>query len=161
MPRAKRFRPEIPKEIKFFDTEKFKALNRKWHKKLETSGFEDAEEFEGLEDGRMKSHHNAHFKPLFETGEFEDRSRYFELAAQLLHTYKFKCSLDRKIWALHSDGTPEREITVKLKDNSKCTYAYVRRIIKEVKVAIKRDAKDIIKDLKELGEFGNNEDDGS
>lgn len=135
----KRNKPELPE---WFETKKFKKLAKKWHDKLIASGFNDKEEFDSPLE-LMREHHNNHFMNKFTPIEFEERQRYFELAAQLVFEYKFDSLLDKKIWKGHSEGKPERKIAEELE----CQYNYVRRVIKKVKLAIKRDAKDILDDI--------------
>lgn len=141
MPRTKVKQSDKPE---WHETKKFKTLNAKWHRKLERSGFEDIEEFDSLEEERLKSHHNMKFFPVFNSGEFLDRQRYYELAGQLVYSYPFKSEIDKRVWELHSQGVTERGIPKKVA----CSYAYARKVIKEVKQAIKRDAKVILEDLK-------------
>jgi hypothetical protein len=127
------------------ETDKFKRLNKKWLDKLLKDGFKDAEEFDSPLQ-LMRAHHNDHFRNKFDNESFLDRQRYYELASQLVHSYAFRSKLDKEIWYQHSEGTPERRIA----KNCKCPYAYVRKVVKLVKMAIKRDAKDILQDIDQI-----------
>jgi hypothetical protein len=104
MPKYKR-----DKELKFWETPKFRTLNKKWHDKLESLGFYDMEEFDSPME-LMKTHENERFRIKFTGDEFIARQRYYELAGQLLHSYKFESESDRQIWKLHSEGVSERAI---------------------------------------------------
>lgn len=132
--------------LPFYETNEFRRLNKKWHDRLEKSGFSDKEEFDSKHQF-MKQWDNTKFQSLGDI-LFNERQRYYELATQLVHTYKFKSLLDKQIWTMHSDGNSEREIGDKLE----CTYNYTRKIIRLVRTAIKRDAKEILKDLDKLKE---------
>ncbi len=140
--RAKQYKRPLLEEPQWYENKKLKKLTAKWYAKLKKSGFEDKEEFDSPLE-LMKQRHNTWFKEKFDEGKFLDRQRYYELASQLVHTYPFKKKLDQTIWFHHSDGVPERQIAVL----AKCTYTYVRKIVKKVKLAIKRDAVDILKDI--------------
>ena len=127
----------------WFESKKFKAINKKWHKILEKTGFKDIEEFDSPLE-LLKNWDDVIFVKRYNNGTFLDKQRHYELAGQLLHTYKFDTELERNIWDNHCQGIGERIISKKLK----CTEWAVKKAIQKIRQAIKRDAKDIIEDLK-------------
>jgi hypothetical protein len=90
-----------------YDTTSFKKLKKEWYSKLAQGGWVDAED--DLE--RLTVYHNSKFStdPL----AFASQQRYYELAAQLLHSYKFESSLDKYIWTLHCQGYSNTSIAGK------------------------------------------------
>lgn len=129
----------------WFESKKFKALNKKWHKTLEKSGFKDIEEFDSPLE-LLKTWDDIVFVKRYNNGTFLDKQRYYELAGQLLHTYKFDTELERNIWDKHCQGIGEQLIAKTLK----CTEWKVKKTIRKVRLAIKRDAKDILEDLDKI-----------
>lgn len=147
MPRQRKdkygaFLPDRDKPLEFHQTAKFKKLNAKWAKKLLKSGFEEIEDTNSPREW-MKQHHAHYFSNRHDLSQFEDVKRYYELATHLLNTYKFKNKTHRAIWEHHSNGIAEREISkiLKIRDYD------VRKTIRRIRLAIKRDAKDILNDL--------------
>ncbi len=143
----------MPKRLKpsdgilWYETNKFKQIAKKWNKKLVKSGFDDKEDFGSIKE-TLKDYHNHHFTLKYTHAEFEEKRRYYELATQLVHEYPFKLCKDRDIWIGHIDGLTEIEISKK----HRCTVYYVKKTIKTVRLAIKRDAKDILHDLDAMKE---------
>jgi len=82
--------------------ESLEALQKKWYKKLEQSGFKDIE--------TDWQHENAYFKERYSLLEFEARQRYFQLAGQLLHDYPFPNKVERIIWKRHAAGEKLEDI---------------------------------------------------
>lgn len=129
-------------QLRFYETAKFKKLTAKWYKKLERTGFEDIEDVNSPREF-LKAAHDTRFKINFDSSTFEERQRYFQLASQLVFTYPFKNPKEKKVWKLHSEGMSERVIA----EITKTTHSVVRRIVENTRLAIKRDAKDILEDL--------------
>lgn len=114
-----------------------KELQSLWYKKLEDSGFRDCETQEG------------YFKQASLSGllDVSSKMRYFQLAGQFLHEYKFKNKFERVVWSKHASGLSFREMTVELKAEG-------------FKTANKDGINDIVKLLaKEMLTRFNNEDD--
>jgi hypothetical protein len=107
----------------------------------------------------MKDHHNDHFRSSYTDNEFKENQRYYELATQLIHTYPFKDPVHKTIWELYADGKSMNAIVEAVKKlrvknfyghKTRVSQPYVSKVIKEVSLAIKRDAKDILEDLDKL-----------
>ncbi len=124
---------KVPEDPKFFETKEFRKLHAKWHKKLETSGFEDHEEFDSPLE-LMKTHENERFRGMYTGDEFLSQQRYYELAGQLLHDHTFRTAKDQKIWQMHADGENIRDTAKKLK----LTQYYVSEFIKTLRKKIMR-----------------------
>lgn len=112
----------------------FLELQAKWYKKLEQSGFSDIEQNDdnpGKVGGNLKTWSGS-FMANMEKTSFEDKQRYFELAGQFLHEYKFEDSSEKRVWELHSQGLSIREIARAIKKKSLAKDS-VFRIIKKLK----------------------------
>jgi hypothetical protein len=131
------------KDIKFFETKKFKTLAAKWHAKLEKSGFDDAECFDSPRE-LMKEWHVDHFVKDEILIGFEAKQRYFELARQLLNTHEFATERERRVWEMYSEGV----LTKNMPKILGCTMHAVRVILNKYIKLIRRDAKDILKENK-------------
>ncbi len=157
MPRtkAKPYKERVPlrtvirNEKEWFETDKFVKLKSKWDKKLEKSGFQDIEDTDSPLEF-LKVWHDSYFKNRNKVKSFFDVQRYYELATQLIHTYPFRTIKERNVWTMHAEGKSEREIA----RDCKCTDWVVRKTIKKVRLAIRRDAADILKDLDRMKDEG-------
>lgn len=80
----------------------FKSLQETWYKK---AGFkpELAEYSVENTDGRYFYNQYGHQK-------FAAKQRYYELAGQFLHDYKFKNEEEKNVWRYHSNGKTIRQI---------------------------------------------------
>jgi len=94
-----------------YDSAKFKALNKQWRKKLEASGFEDAE----YENGFLKRYHKQFFDTRVDWDAAPMKEEHFRKASQFLHVHKFKTKAEYKIWELYSEGVSKSEISRRLK----------------------------------------------
>lgn len=97
------------KDSKYYQTSEFKKLNAKWAKKLEESGFEDAEQptdfKSGLPDGNLKQWALWLSAPSkLDPAKYQETQEYYRLAGQFLHEYKFGHPYEMDLWAMHSDG---------------------------------------------------------
>lgn len=93
-----------------FQTKSFKNLKKEWYKKLEQSGFKDAET-----EHYLKEWDSHYFQSRIEPDLFDIKQTYFYQAEQFLQTDSFDSNLDREIWRLHSDGLSYREICTRIK----------------------------------------------
>lgn len=98
---------------KFYRTPEFLALNAEWSKKLKENGFGDAENNHPT-NPYLNEWESVYFQIRYHPQDFEAKRRYFELASQFLHTYRFKKSIERKIWSLHAEGVSVRVSAVRL-----------------------------------------------
>lgn len=81
-----------------------------WYKKLEDSGFEDAEQ----DENSLKEWSSAFYRPR-NTRLQASREPYFRLASHFLHDYQFETERDRVIWEYHAEGLQVHEIVDTLK----------------------------------------------
>ena len=87
----------------------FKKLQTTWYNKLRKSGFVDCED----EYQRLIEYHSSKYSsrdPL----AFASQQRYYELAAQLLHSHSFRNIEEKTIWRLHSQGKTIANIAKKI-----------------------------------------------
>ena len=92
----------------------FKALQQKWYKKLEKSGFEDIEQTSD-DRGFLKQNHNSYFKTRHTPLSFQNTQEYFLQCSHFLLEHDFNTEQARAIWKLHSEGYSRREIAKMLK----------------------------------------------
>ncbi len=118
---------------KFYETKKFMDLNKKWMAKLDKSGFEEIEDRESPNE-YLKQWHDSKFAAARSLSQLEETRDYYLAATNLLNTFTFKNGRDRKIWTMHSDGIPERQIAKTLR----ITDWRVRRLIQLLQPRIKR-----------------------
>jgi hypothetical protein len=84
----------------------FLALQKKWYKKLADEGYKDIEQADGL----LKSW-NFGRKDHIDLGVRAIRAEYYRLAGQFCYVHKFKSSLEKAIWQMHSEGISIRRIS--------------------------------------------------
>lgn len=101
---------------KFWKTDEFQRLNREWQEKLKEDGFVDHED---PSREHLRTWHSAYFQVKYTALTFESKQLYFERAAQLLHTHRFKSKEQKEIWKLHSQGLSLREIARALSSSPK------------------------------------------
>ncbi len=100
-----------------FRTKEFERLKKIWDKRLEASGFKDAEV-----DGELKvlsinfwghptSMHRQHLEC------YEARQDYYLMCSSFLNFYQFQSKLDCLVWELHTNGMSSRLISERLKKN--------------------------------------------
>ena len=100
--------------VPFYLEASFKALERKWDKKLADSGFVDIEhrqEPDGREKVLLKGHQSAIFRKRYSP----EKAEYYRIAAQWVRRLETKPSEVREAWLLHSDGCFNTEIAETLK----------------------------------------------
>lgn len=110
--------------------EKFKKLKAKWDKILEREGLPDIEKRGYLRvyhDQKLKAHvrgQNGLFQEEWDQPRLNStfnpvknaaKEAYFQLAGEFLHEHTFETERERKIWELHAQGMPVREIAKKLR----------------------------------------------
>lgn len=95
---------------KFYQSNKFKNLNKKWQGKLKDSGFNDLEST----DFYLKEWHSLKFRN--KTNDLLTRVKidYYRLAGHFLHDHSFKNELQYKMWSLHSQGMGFNNIAITL-----------------------------------------------
>jgi hypothetical protein len=86
----------------------YKKLRSIWYRKLRKKGFKDVE--------AHLSHHPTspastwYLQTLYTPEQFEEHSRYYQLAGQMLYEYPFANKMDKAVWALHAEGRTVRDI---------------------------------------------------
>lgn len=107
-----------------FKTPEFKRLFKEWNQVLEQEGLSEIEELQ-LPFSLRKSEHR--------TDKIKEKDRYYELAFDLLQTFKFKNDMYQYIWALHCNGITVRDIS-KMINQKKFSKTTVNRIIIEIEM---------------------------
>lgn len=88
----------------------FKKLKDKWYKKLEDSGFEDAES----DEYNLKSWSSVFFlKNTLES--WQAKATYYQMASNFLEEYKFDSNIEKAIWEYHANGISARNTSALLK----------------------------------------------
>lgn len=105
--------------------ESLQILKKIWYRKLEDSGFDDAENT-SHPDQPLKTWHSFKFKDALKLTE---TSTYYLKAIQLVDTYDFDNSTHRKIWELHCEGYSKRKIE---KEITECDPTYKRSQIETI-----------------------------
>ena len=114
----------------FNETDEFKQLNAFWRKKLEESGFKDAEQ----DDGNLKQWTSHYFKVRHTGVRAEAKEMYYRRASQFLHEHAFKTDQERSIWELHASGLSIRGIARKLQ----ASVWLVSETIRKISLAMKQ-----------------------
>jgi hypothetical protein len=98
----------------FWRTKKFKTLTVVWNKKLEASGFHDAEiELKG--DRALKQRATNSYRQASEL-ERESRLEYYCFLGYLAHNTIFVDEIEKFIMIRHSEGAEDKEIVEELKN---------------------------------------------
>lgn len=92
----------------FWRTKDFKSLIRTWNKKLDESGFTDAE-VELRDDRVLKQRATNSYRQASQL-ERESRLEYFVLLGQLAHNTSFNNELERFVMLKHAEGASIKEI---------------------------------------------------
>lgn len=141
-----RRKPQPPPQIQDqhpFNNPEFNKLREVWYRKLERTGFEDAER----DDYKIKnpSFNYAHIdkrrKFTMEQAHiyWAAKHEYYYLANQFLHSHKFKNPRERNIWEYHSNGIGIRSIvkTINKVSSSKTTKDIVWKTLKRLQKIMK------------------------
>lgn len=97
---------------KYYETDEFKKLSKKWAAKLKDSGFNEQEEIctvkdtngQSIDSDRLKTWTTSFFRGRFNPIQYEARTTYFRLAGQFLHDHMFDNKLERVLWNHHANG---------------------------------------------------------
>lgn len=97
--------------FKFYQSARFREINREWQKKLKESGFSDIEyTFPNGDTSGLTKPAIGVCGPQPSLQKYNARIEYYTMASKFLHDFKFSTRLDFKIWELHSDGFSYRKI---------------------------------------------------
>jgi hypothetical protein len=117
---------------KFWNTEKFKKLEKTWNKKLAESGFVDIEH----KSGNLKQNaSNSYRTTIRET--IDSKLRYFELLGQGIQEEDFKDLIERFIMEKKGEGLSTLEICRQLRRFHRAKVSEVIRHY-EIKWKIKK-----------------------
>lgn len=126
-----------------FKTKEFKDLEKEWYDKLAKDGFKDLERQDrvGKKEERLKNGSVEIIQDRYTLEQFKIKEEYYRVAGQFLHNNKFKCSLDRLVWSLHSEGMSIRNIIKKLKKKGRTAYkdlihGIIKRLADEMKTNV-------------------------
>ena len=114
----------------------FPALKAHWYRKLQESGFEDAEDAQGnlKEREPFTLSRGAQGDKTF----CDSKETYFRLAGVFLYAHTFETKLERKIWQLHAEGLPVRRIAeICNRSNRKVTRMRVQNTIEKLRVKMR------------------------
>lgn len=95
---------------KFWQTEKFKHIERVWEEKLRQSGFEDIEN----NVGRLKQNAANSYRTSIVT-VIENKLRYFELLGHHLHEESFMDEVHKLVMQRRSEGVTIKNIGIEIK----------------------------------------------
>lgn len=91
----------------------------KWYARLKRDGFKDIEDSEGRLDQYASSALTHNYRdPII----FEAKERYYQLAGQFLHTYKFNSRLEKFMWEQHCSGVSILNIVKEIRHRGLSTY---------------------------------------
>lgn len=121
---------------KFWQTQKFKELQRIWEERLRASGFIDAES-----NGKLRQNAFNSYRTQIHT-VIENKQRYFELLGHWHHQEEFNNDIEKYIMERRSEGISIKQIGIELKAAGKriSNRVSIGRIIRhyEKKWAIKK-----------------------
>lgn len=115
-----------------------KALQKLWYRKLKEDGFTDIEDTNSPRE-YLKTWHSSYFVHRHTPDSFQAQSDYYRRASQFLYEFPFKNRRERRIWALHSEGTSMREIADRLNillsdgKGSKSVYTIIHKLEMQMK----------------------------
>lgn len=113
-------------------TKKFKTLQDKWYKKLEKTGFEDAEQDEVYLkqfSGKTGIMEGSELRGTTELGETY-KYNYYRNCREFLDTYKFKNKTEHKMFEMHTEGLGVRVIADKLKTYRRKVHETIQGLVK-------------------------------
>jgi hypothetical protein len=121
-----------------FKEKTYAQLRAEWYKKLEKSGFQDAED----DQGRLKVYHSSKFMDASFTQtpeQMELTQAYYSMAGELLAEFPWKDRTHKTIWEFHCEGKTLLEICALLptKRRRPLKKSQVDRIIKQYQQYIK------------------------
>lgn len=118
-----------------FRSKEFKKLESEWYAIVSESGFVDIEDTVNEERPLKDWHGSSLGRDATRRGPeaIKATMTYYSCAAELLHVYQFQDPLHRKIWELHCEGMPVREIAKRVK---KIKYVMVHYVIARIRKEI-------------------------
>lgn len=120
----------------------YQKLKEVWYKKLERSGFVDAER-----DEYTLKQYSSRFNQAEVVRNWHSKTEYYSMAGQFLNTHKFASRLEKVIWEYHANGVSVRDIAKLLKHvkvikpNKDNVHKILARLIREMKSMYLHDYK--------------------
>lgn len=117
----------MPRQMKrkFWQTEKFKELQRNWESRLKTSGFIDAEV-----DGRLRQNASNCYRTQI-LSVIENKLRYYELIGHYHHEEDFSDPVEKYVMERRATGISIKQIGKELKERGKKnSRETIRKIIR-------------------------------
>lgn len=118
-------------------SKEFKALLSTWDKKLKESGFKD---IEYREKDTLIRYHSIQFLEkgvsALDPISLKAKESYYRSAEFFLNSHKFDNPLERKIWALHSEGKSMRYIAKLIKTSKDKTLMSVTMRVQRIVSAL-------------------------
>jgi hypothetical protein len=62
----------------------------------------------------LKTWDSVYFLIRTDSDSFAENATYYQIAEDLLNTHEFDSEIERKVWALHTEGLSVRDIELKL-----------------------------------------------
>ena len=93
-------------------TKEFIALQKEWHQKLKDSGFHDLEYYDNNMNPRDMMYREGTKLANMGHDKIDSTQQYYLDAGKLLHDYHWPNPIERRIWELHAEGVPHRQIMV-------------------------------------------------
>lgn len=110
-----------------------KALQKLWYEKLKLTGFVDIEDTSSPRE-YLKTWHSSYFIHRHTPESFQSTQDYYRRASQFLYEYPYFKRMEKKVWALHTDGISMREIAERLDlllsdgKGSKSVYTIIHKL---------------------------------
>lgn len=118
---------------KFYQTKKFKDLNKKWTKRLEASGFKDIEHNEDTLTAYSTKFLNH---PSY---VWDLKSAYYSMCESFLQSYQFATPREQVVWEYHTNGLGTRAIAkiFNAVRKKKVTHVTIWRIVSRLETVMK------------------------
>lgn len=100
--------------MSFHRTRKFQQVQDRWYKKLEGTGFNDAEKKDKKGNLQLKKFDSFYFYAEYTKESFSIKKNYFERAEEFLNTHRFEDDMGRTVWGKHANGFSLRDISKEL-----------------------------------------------
>jgi len=117
---------------KFFESDEFIALRRKWYAELKKKGFVDHEDEIDLKEYASSP---VKRRDLKRKGvSLENQQEYYRLAGHFLYDHKFEAELEKTIWQYHAEGMSIRKMERKVGRKK----SYISEIINRLAAKMKK-----------------------
>jgi hypothetical protein len=112
----------------------YEKLRDVWYAKLAKSGFVDAEQDEEY----LKQGSSA--RAYLQRPTWRHQVEYYQMATDMLNTYKFASKVEQVIWEYHANGISTRDIATTLNKvrKKKILRMTVWRIVRRLEIEMKK-----------------------